>query len=485
LEHALRDLPTTGTLVKGRAYREVWRFEIAGRGHYLKFDPRRGKRLKRLLRGDPAMREFLRLQWLQKAGIPAPRAVAVLKGFRLGPRVGDAVILEAIEPAVPLDRLLHTAELEGKQIEGRREIARQVIEIVRALAKANLGHVDLHLGNFLVKGQKVYLLDAYAVRRGGVRMQDLMLLGHSAARYATRGEILRGWRELGPAEAAAPAKNLVSGKLWRKMAGRAVDENDYFARLTAAGWTGYGFLRTKFPYPWSRVSALTFEPADLQRAWADLVGRIERGDVSYLKQSESGDVMAADIEIGGRRLAVVAKAPRRKQWHRYFTDVLRGDRALRAWVRAWELIARDIPTAWPIMIMRRTAAGYPLESVIVFERVEGVPLTKVDLDALPSDDRELLFRRVGRLLRRIDESGYYHRDAKSDNVMVERGNVPVLVDLDGIRELTFGRWSLPRMLTSMKLHKQYTPADSMSLCKGYAPYAHVEAEQAADEGGEA
>ena len=92
-------------------------------------------------------------------------------------------------------------------------------------------------------------------------------------------------------------------------------------------------------------------------------------------------------------------------------------------------------------------------------------------------DRDRLFRRVGRLLRRIDETGYYHRDAKSDNVMVERGNVPVLVDLDGIRELTFGRWSLPRMLLSMKLHKGYAPADSMSLCQGYAPYARVEPER--------
>jgi tRNA A-37 threonylcarbamoyl transferase component Bud32 len=192
--------------------------------------------------------------------------------------------------------------------------------------------------------------------------------------------------------------------------------------------------------------------------------------------------MAADLEVGGRTLSVVVKEPRRKQWHRWFTDVLRGDRALRAWTRAWELIARDIPTAWPVMVMRRTVAGYPVESAIVFERVEGVPLARVNLGEMRDEERDALFRRVGRLLRRIDETGYYHRDAKSDNVMVERGNVPVLVDLDGIRELTFGRWSLPRMLLSMKLHKGYTPADSMSLCKGYAPYARVEPERVADEG---
>jgi tRNA A-37 threonylcarbamoyl transferase component Bud32 len=357
--------------------------------------------------------------------------------------------------------------------------------IVRSLAKAGLGHTDLHLGNFLLKGDgTVYLLDAYAVRRGGVTLSQLLLLGHSAGRYATRTEMVRGWRELAPDDARVPVRNPVSVRLWHKMAGRAVEENAYFAKLRVGEWTGFGFKRAKFPYAWSRVSGTEFERGELERAWGELSGRIERGEVRYIKQSESGDVMAADVEVGGRTLSVVVKEPRRKQWHRWFTDVLRGDRAMRAWVRAWELIARDIPTAWPIMVMRRTVAGYPVESAIVFERVEGVPLAHVKLGEMSGGERDTLFRRVGRLLRRIDESGYYHRDAKSDNVMVERGNVPVLVDLDGIRELTFGRWSLPRMLASMKLHKAYAPADSMSLCKGYAPYARVEAERGG-EGGEA
>ena len=48
------------------------------------------------------MGEFLRLQWLQKAAVPAPRAVAMLSGFRIEGRLGDAVIMEAIEPGVPL-----------------------------------------------------------------------------------------------------------------------------------------------------------------------------------------------------------------------------------------------------------------------------------------------------------------------------------------------------------------------------------------------
>lgn len=484
LQQALQDLPNTGRLIKDRPYRQVWRFEIGGKGLYLKFYPRRGKRIKRMLRGDPAIREFVRLQWLQKAGISAPRATAVLKGFRIGQQIGDAVILEAVEPAVALDQLFNDAELAGREVPNRHAIVQQVIAIVRDLAKGGLGHTDLHLGNFLLKDGVVYLLDAYAVRKGGLRLRDLMLLGHSAAPYAARAEMVSGWIELGPVS-PMPAKNSISRGLWKKASRRALADNAYFGAIqTAGGWSGYCFKRTKFAYPWSAISGMEFESADWARAWETLSVKMAAGELKYLKRSESGDVMAAEIEVGGRKLELVIKLPLRKQSHRYVTDVLRGDRALRAWKRAWELIARDIPTAWPVMILRRTVMGYPMESAVVFERVIGKPLARVDLEAMSRKDRDGLFRRLGRLLRRIDETGYYHRDAKSDNVMVDRAGRPILVDLDGVRTLTFGRWSLPRMLASMKAHKQYTPADSMALCRGYAPFAEIQAEQPASQQGD-
>src|ERR1051325_8997457 len=96
LESALKNLEGQGRLVKDRPSRQIWRFEVEGKGYYLKFYPRRGGMLKRLVRGNPAMREFLRLQWLQKAQIPAPRPVSVLIGMRLRGVVGDALVMTAI-----------------------------------------------------------------------------------------------------------------------------------------------------------------------------------------------------------------------------------------------------------------------------------------------------------------------------------------------------------------------------------------------------
>src|SRR5690606_23113382 len=182
LQRTLAGLPRTGQRVKARPYREVWRFEHGGKGYYLKFYPRRGGRWKRMLLGSPATREFVRLQWLQKAGVPAPRAVAVMMGFVLEDRSGDAVILEAIEPATPLAEVVDAALLRGETVADHHGVLRQVLGILQRLRDAGLGHRDLHLGNFLVKEGQVFLLDAYAVHRRGLGKGDLMRLAHSADR---------------------------------------------------------------------------------------------------------------------------------------------------------------------------------------------------------------------------------------------------------------------------------------------------------------
>ncbi len=52
-ETTLKTLAQSGTLVKDRGYRQIWRFEHAGKSYYLKFYPRQSSGLKRLVRGNP------------------------------------------------------------------------------------------------------------------------------------------------------------------------------------------------------------------------------------------------------------------------------------------------------------------------------------------------------------------------------------------------------------------------------------------------
>jgi tRNA A-37 threonylcarbamoyl transferase component Bud32 len=482
LEQLLKDLPRHGRIVKDRGYRQVWRFEADGRAYYLKFYPRRGSRLKRLVRGNPAMREFTRLQWLQKASIPAPRAVAVLVGFRINDTVGDAVILEAIEPAVPLDLHLNDHLLRGEDVPDHSRLAEQVRDIVHRLGQAKLGHDDLHLGNFLLHDGKLFLIDAYAVRAGGLRMDDVLMLGHSVQRFATRGDVLRGWEQLG--DGPVPQRNRVSFRLWRKAASIITDENRYFGSLRADPWRGTFFSHEKFPRRWSPVSRLDISADDWAAAWPRLLERVETDQMEVLKRSASGDVLAGDVALGGRPVSVIVKRPRRKYWHRYLTDIGRGSRPRRAWTRAWQLVHRDVPTPWPMLLAEKRTLGYVTDTLIVYERVHGPMLHSIDLDSLSADVRETLFRRLGRTLRSLERGGLAQYDAKSTNWIIKGdetlGPTPVVIDVDGVGRFNGSPDAIRRLLRSLKEHPQYTVADSLAVCQGYAPFApmHREAEAA-------
>jgi tRNA A-37 threonylcarbamoyl transferase component Bud32 len=482
LQRALADLPRFGTRLKVRPCRQVWRFEFGGRPYYLKFYPRNEGRLKRLVRGSPALREFLNLQALQRAGVPSPRAVAQLSGFRLEGAIGDAVILEGIEPAVQLDHYLNDLALRGERAPDHRSLRDQVIDIVRRLGLNKLGHRDLHLGNFLLHDGRLFLLDGYAVRRGGIDKNDLLLLGHSVTRFATTADVVRAWRTFtgGP----PPAKNPVRKRQWRKALEAAIKDNRYFGRLTAGDWRGHFCRHNKFPRRWSRVSAIDVSADDWQREWPKLLEAMNADTLHVLKRSRSGDVLAGEVLLGGRRLEIVIKRPKRRKWYRYVNEMGRGGRARRAWLKAWSLVVRDVPTAWPLLMMERRRLGYVTDSAIVFERVAGTLLPEVDLDALSPSDRRTLYFRLGRTLRLIERNGLHQYDSKSSNWMIrpdeKLGPVPVVIDVDGIRKIVPTLWPIDRLLRSLRELPRYTPEDSMWVCLGYRPTAHLARENEMD-----
>jgi tRNA A-37 threonylcarbamoyl transferase component Bud32 len=499
LEQLLRDLPRVGSLVKDRGYRQVWRFECEGKAYYLKFYPRQASPLKRLFRGNPALREFTRLQALQKAAIPAPRPVAHLVGFKLAAKsagvpigrarrdetqIGDAVILEAIEPAIQLDRYLNDFLLNGEPIPDHGHLVQQILHLLHQLARAKLGHTDLHLGNMLMHEGKIYLLDGYAVRTGGLTIDHVMQMAHSVRSLATRADLQRGWNELGPG-GKLPTYNPISTRQWRKFIERTRGQNDYFGKLGFDAWRGIFFKHYKFPRRWAPASKLNVRVEDWQREWPRLWEKMISEQMEPLKRSRSGDVWAGEIVLDGRPISIIVKRPYKRYWYRYINEIGRGDRAWRAWHKAWNLVIRDLPTAWPLAVFWKRELGYVTDSLIVFERVPGKTLADVDLDAIAVDQREMLFRRTGGILRKIEEFGFAHFDAKANNWIVQDdpklGPRPILIDVDGIR---FRRWralGIERLLRSMRHHQQYTPADSLALCQGYAPYSTTMIRQNLDE----
>jgi hypothetical protein len=134
--------------------------------------------------------------------------------------------------------------------------------------------------------------------------------------------------------------------------------------------------------------------------------------------------------------------------------------------------------------MERRKLGYVTDTLIVYERVAGSLLTLLDLSAIGDRSRDILFRRLGRTLRRLEDGGLAQLDAKSNNWMIlddpKLGPVPVVIDVDGVREAGASTAPIERLLRSMKDHPQYTPADSLALGQGYAPHARTAQERTAE-----
>ncbi|MBC8108925.1 MAG: hypothetical protein H7Z14_20235 [Anaerolineae bacterium] len=475
LENTLRSLPQVGTRLDKRDDRgpQIWRFEHDGKPFRLHFYPRR-------IGSNPALRELQRFQQLQKAGVRSQRAISAMVGFRLGEERGDALLLESVEPSISLEQLLIDSEVNASPIPHRKRLLNQLIEISQQLAKAGLGHDRLEIENFVVHADNLYLVEASGVRRGGLRMKQLLRLASSASRFATRSDYVRAAMALG---APAPKSNRSADnqRRWRRELGRIFADNEDFGTLESDGWTGVFTRRTSHPLRWASASRRVIQRSDWESAWPELLAQVRSGQLSTIKNDASGTVTRAQVRLGDAMCNVIVKSPKRKFWRQAIAEFFRGSRARRTWIRTWKSLVRGVPTEWPMLFMERRASGGAIESILVFQQIPGETLATIDLDRLDSAARENLFRRAGRSLRQIEELGFTHADAKSTNWVVfhdpVHGPRPILIDLDGVRHYRWSMMGIDRLLRAMRQHPQYTPTDSKNLCQGYAPNARLAREQ--------
>ncbi len=456
-ETHLRNLHQFATPLRLHADRETWRFEFAGKPYYLHFYPQRSR-----VSASGAPREFAGLKTLQDFKIPAVRVAALMSGFRFGERKGHALIVHGVEPATRLDAL----PPDPKQ---HRTIVDQIVAILKKMTQHDVGHAALSLSSFVLHEGKVLVLDAIDIRSEVLTTEQLMQFAHNVEPYATRADRVRVWKAL------APDKDIPPDRAKLKRYSRDLN-NDAIEKISIGDWSGKFKVRSNESLAFSQASRLTIHAEDWQREWPRLIGQIRADQLDVLKRDRSGDILGAQITLQGLPINAIVKRPRNKFWYRYVLDAFRVSRARRLWDKARWLQVRHIPVEYPLIYMERRSLGYVVESIALFERVPGDTLDKVDLDAMNATEREDFFRDCGRILRRIEDTGLTHTDAKSSNWIcftqhTARGPYPVLIDAYGIRPLNafLQLFGIRRLLRAMKNHPQYTPEDSLHLCQGFAP----------------
>jgi len=485
LEQSLRTLPQRGRLLRHDRHLAVWQFDHAGRDYRLYHFARTGL-IGRLLRRPSAWALFNGLQRLQKADIPALRPVAMLSGFQVDEstdiRGGDAVIVEYPAAAVGLDEYLQDLEQRGTAVPDRRRLVMLLAGLLYRSGKAGLGLRDATLGSFILSNDQLLIADGTIVRwpilgRGGLVRDDLLSLAHSARRFATRTELLRTWQFLCPGAPLPPMRNRVATARDAAASRAAFCENDRFGKIRVEDWHGIFTKKSAHARRYAPTSNLAFTAADWQQAWPGILEQIRSGKLTPLKRGDNGDVWLADVTVAGQALRLVIKHPRRKHARQYLTDIVRGSRGRRIWIKTWKALARDLPVEWPLLLMEERRAGYVTDAVVVVSFIPGPTFAAVDLDAIGAQARDSLMRRAGAILRRIESLGFTHTDAKSTNWIIYDdavlGPSPVMIDADALRHYRWSLMGLHRLLRAMRQHPQYTPQDSKALCQGYAPTAYL------------
>lgn len=213
-------------------------------------------------------------------------------------------------------------------------------------------------------------------------------------------------------------------------------------------------------------------PADWQAAWPRVLEGIS-GEWEQLKVDNSGVVAAGQIELAGRSVQVIAKRPYRTRWSQWLGDLVRGGRARRTWNKTWELFSRGLPTEVPLLLMEKKLGPLVIGNLVLFERIPGTNIDRLDLDELSTSARQDLLRQVGAVLRDTERHGFVHRDAKATNWMAFPDAAgafrPVMLDCYGVRRFGGRRAGLRRFLKALSRHRAFKAQDAASVCDGYAP----------------
>ena len=370
-------------VVKDDRAKFVARFEVNGRAFYLK-RYRHGafmlRPLKFLLKRSQAKEEWLLATKLEKAGVPIVRHVALGEHWSARGLVESVLITEAFD-GLPIE-LRHA------------EYFPRVADFVGQMARAGIVHSDFHPANLLLNEQsgEIRLIDLYGMRLFPRHPQeDLRCL------------LLAQLRVTLPIPASELVIRMGTRLRREKLAQRArrclKSNRDFTVRQ-------FGKIRWQV-----RRSAIT--PA-VEAALSDPDGFLARARA--LKAGRSSTVGAAD--------GLVLKRHNFKKLLNPLKDLFRGSRGRRDFLKGYHLELCGVRTPLVIATADQRILGIPVRSFVLMAEIRDA------VDAGKASDEGLVG--LARMLARIHEEGFTHRDLKETNILFDATGSPNLIDLDGL-----------------------------------------------------
>ncbi|HSW44130.1 MAG TPA: lipopolysaccharide kinase InaA family protein [Phycisphaerae bacterium] len=469
--------------VKANDGREVWRVDLPQTQLFVKIGrpDRRWARWRQWLRGSNALREKRVADYAAEHEIDAVRPIAIADAPIQGRRPTSLLVTLGLPSARPLNDYWESLDPAAP---GTRQKKNEVIEAVaRLVARAHQNgfeHFDLHAGNMLIEptgtGLRALFVDLNNIRIGrpvrdtGV-VRNLAQINQWFRTHAPITDRVRflfrylHWRRQCRPRSShgrsldCDAKELLrrldvealrhAMTLYAKRDRRIMRTGRYFARIDlGGGWRGHVFLVSKHPVEGSPASSMTFTPQQWKQWLRDPLLLVTPTDHRLVvKESHSGMVCRGRLGLDAdRSLEIICKRWMPRTWWKRVLHLFRASRPMQTWKRGNALLHRQIPTARPLAVLERRRFGLLLDSLIVTEYLPHTQdldtLLTVALRQLPDPIRRTLKRQISaslsRVIHRLYDRGFTHRDLKAPNVLVQwnhAANEPprvLLVDLDGL-----------------------------------------------------
>lgn len=397
----------SGEVIKENNARIVWRVPSGSPALYVKRFPAQFFR-------DRARREADMLKTLEAASIPCPRLVALAKDEK-----GSYVVTEEIADAGQLREILSRGGL------GARPLVIALGRLTKTLHDAGIEHLDFHVGNVLVRGKTLYVLDVHRARQKKLtrerRLEGAAFTAMSFDTFVPVTDVIRYFHAYG----LKSREEIV----------------DVFRRI----------VRRRRIYFQSRDSRCLKDGTSFE---------VQEG--AYCRKGVDLKALEADILVGGETVKRHGSGKLVRLPGGRFVKHLSRASALKIWKNGHALLVRTIPTPKLLACGKDWVAG---------EWIDGTNLGDVAREQWSTFGRaernELLFR-LARLTRRMHDVGVFHKDFKSANIVLRAGRF-YLVDLDRVRfgSVSAGEATFNLAQLNASLEAAVTRADRMRFLRAY------------------
>ena len=407
-------------------------------------------------------RELAGCDILLKAGIPTPQIVA-----RLSPEEGtNGVEGNPLVCGIVFGFLTDSQPLDDEQLNTQPELFDELWGLLAQMNEAGVTHRDLHFGNLMRRGDRLWLIDGDAVSQKSpsalgpsdsalafvklaAQAQSSLpvesLLSHWASYCGRRrfpsnafpqALLVRNYRRVRRARVlhfqAKTQRNCSAFSSRRTVLGQALLDRSFLQECALASHSESTNTQSETH---SEAHNEAQSEAQIGRellGWLDaLPGSMDEEIAPLSLKLKTGNT-ATVVTASFRGHSLVVKRYNNKSLAHRIRRFLRPDRGLNSWIYAHTLAFTGIRTAQPVALLKTRFAG---PSYLVMKAAPGVELSVAQFQDSAMEQRfEPVGQKLMLLFNQLAAEGLVHGDTKASNFLWDAKSEELsVIDLDSMR----------------------------------------------------